>query len=102
MSKGLDPEVANYVWDLLVAEADAFERDRWAFVDYITSDNQYSSWEYRFIGTLGFGGKLLYSPFSGAWVSCYPSDCNDARSALIDRLNERLVEIAPGGHVRSF
>ena len=96
MSRGAAAPVAHDIWDLLVAEAGANERDRWTFVDYLTRDDSLNSWEYRFMGVLGFGGKLHYNTYRGARISCYPEDADEKRLALIDRVNAELAEIAPG------
>lgn len=92
----MDQQIAHQVWGLLVAEAGAAERDRQVFVRYLCTPDHLNSWEYRFIGTLGFGGKLHYNTYRGAYVSCYPEDRTADLAALIDRLNERLAVIAPG------
>jgi len=46
--------------------------------------------QYRFIGTLGFGGKIYYSISKGFWVDCYPEDLNDERSEKIQEINRSL------------
>ena len=46
--------------------------------------------EYRFIGTLGFGGKIYYSISKGFWVDCYPEDLTDERAETIKEINRSL------------
>lgn len=57
-----------------------------------------NSFEYRFQGNLGFGGKLcversLQSP-SGflARVSCYPEDKTEGRRICIENANKKIRE----------
>jgi hypothetical protein len=90
-------EVADRIWTVLVAEAEARRDQRDVFVRYLTERvGLFGSWEYRFSGSLGFGGKLHYNGFRGAYVTCYPEDLTDERQATIDKVNEQLAEIAPG------
>jgi hypothetical protein len=50
--------------------------------------------EYRFIGTLGFGGKVWAGLVDGApFVSCYREDETPERLATIARANERLAAL---------
>lgn len=60
------------------------------FEDYVTSDLPWHEW--RFGGTLGFGGKLHLSPLR-MYVGCYPEDCTPENDALIERVNRRLAEM---------
>lgn len=60
--------------------------------------------EYRFCGSLGFGGKIWAegSPRVG-WtfrVSCYPEDRTPDRDRWIAKANERLAVIAAAGSGR--
>lgn len=49
------------------------------------------SYEYRFMGNLGFGGKFWKD---GKWrVTCYPEDETDAVRHVIHRVNARLQEL---------
>ncbi len=86
-------ERADAIWTLLVNEAGATEDDRPAFVGYLMEPNQFGH-EYRFMGSLGTGGKLYtYSPRPGAYVGCYPEHRTPERSAIIAAVNLRLDEL---------
>ena len=89
---GMDRDEANAVWDVLVAEVGANERDRDSFVHYLVTPDSLSSWEYRFIGTLGFGGKLHWNGRTAPRVSCYPEDRTEGRDARIRVVNDMLTE----------
>jgi hypothetical protein len=88
----MDRETLNKIWDILVEVCGADEGGRDQFLALQTSDN--AAREFRFIGDLGFGGKVW---FSGAGnverVSCYPEDSNLAREAMIEKANEALREM---------
>lgn len=90
----LTEDTANEVWTLLVAKAGARENERAAFVRYLTSPES-SGHEYRFIGLLGFGGKLHFNEYRGARVSCYPEDADEVRDAIITTVNDQLAAIVP-------
>ena len=81
---------ANAVYDILVREAGASEacRGRSDFVYHMTHGK---CEEYRFQGTLGFGGK-----FWPSWmrVSCYSEDETPERLATILRTDAKLKDLA--------
>ena len=81
---------ANAVYDILVQHAGANndQRDREWFI-YVHKD---TCREYRFQGSLGFGGKLYVEP-DGWRVSCYPDDRTPRRQAIIDATNGALAEL---------
>lgn len=82
----MNREIAEKTYDVLVAEAGAPESER---------DHFMAAWfsgrleEYRFRGSLGFGGK--YRGHSHM-VDCYPEDLNDERREIIARTNAALAE----------
>jgi hypothetical protein len=89
MSKPVD---ARAVWRILVEECGAHDLDERAFA---------SLWpgcvEYRFMGSLGFGGKVWAGLVDGApFVSCYREDETPERLATIARANERLAALRVG------
>lgn len=83
---------ANRVWDVLVEIAGARVGERDAFVRYLTEEVSHGH-EYRFMGHLGFGGKLHYSRTRGAWVGYYPEDRTEERDVLMGRVNAKLAEM---------
>lgn len=79
-----DEATKRAVWDVLVEECGA-RPSQW---------DQFSSlWpectEFRFMGVLGFGGKV-YDDLGAPWVGCYREDETPERRAVIERTNERL------------
>lgn len=50
--------------------------------------------EYRFQGSLGFGGKLWIDPYN-VRVSCYPEDVTPERSSAIDFANIEIHQLFP-------
>ncbi len=90
---------AAAVWQVLVDHAGVVddEWDRAAFID-LQSRNVEPEW--RFMGTLGFGGKFrrnrvwIGSTRTESWtVGCYAEDLTDERQAVIDKTNEALAEL---------
>jgi hypothetical protein len=66
----LTVEQANAVYDILVRYAGASEHNR---DDFVTIQTHQPCTEYRFMGSLGFGGKFWRN--DGRWyVSAYPED----------------------------
>lgn len=50
--------------------------------------------EYRFIGHLGFGGKLWLNDSNRPYVTCYKEDETPGRLALIEAANEELARVS--------
>lgn len=84
-------ELAHQVFTILVKEAGAREYWRHDFVRYVGESHSYPH-EYRFCGSLGFGGKFRIR--RGAWVvDCYGEDETPERRATIDRTNAALAAL---------
>lgn len=85
----LDRDTAAHVRGLLEetfgGHYDGFER-------YFTEPHPFACHEWRFQGSLGFGGKL-YLSLGRLHVSCYPEYRTPERDALIERVNRRLEEL---------
>lgn len=47
-------------------------------------------YEYRFQGSLGFGGKIYFGHHRGLYVSCYREDETPDRKSAIGRMNAWL------------
>lgn len=75
---------ANRVWDILEAECGASPAGR---EDFVVQATLYGITEYRFMGSLGFGGKFWHD----MRVSCYPEDRTPERDAMIAKANSRLA-----------
>lgn len=80
---------ANAVYDVLMKHAGLNEHLREDFVRYQTVG---TGQEFRFIGSLGFGGKFYAEPYQ--WrVGCYREDETPARLEMIKETNEALKEL---------
>lgn len=90
MNSGL----ANRVYDILVEHCGAGdgEWDRPDFIHTHRDGAEYPPDEYRFIGSLGFGGKFWSYPMR---VSCYREDETPERLASIAAANEALADLSP-------
>jgi hypothetical protein len=91
----MDQQTAYRIWDILVEECGAkppegaySEREEFAL--YMATEDRWK--EFRFMGKLGFGGKLKSFP-SGVYVDCYPEHLNEERSLMIERANTRIGEL---------
>lgn len=94
MSTPLTAEQANAIWDVLVEHAGASELGRSDFVDVETWQD---CTEYRFQGSLGFGGKFWRN--RDRWyVTAYPEDVRGLpeRQQAIDTANAALAELKQG------
>lgn len=91
MEKALTESQAEQ--QVLVEEcgASAHPIDKQSFVYEYTTDSPGSEW--RFQGSLGFGGKFRYPKFS---VDCYPEDATLTRRAAIEAANAKLAALKVG------
>ncbi len=83
----LSESTAGRVWTILVEECGASEDDRGAFV---SNAGTRGVTEWRFQGSLGFGGKFYANSVDEFRVSCYPEDETPARARKIASANARL------------
>lgn len=82
----LTEQQAIDVWDILVDECEAPAASKEFICAASESHRPYL--EYRFIGKLGFGGKIyLEEP---PRVSCYPEDSTPGRDRMIEAANKKL------------
>lgn len=93
--------VLAYVYDVLVKYAGAKddEYDKKTFVQAAVDWDYKYSFEYRFIGSLGFGGKIRLPLFRYPHVTCYPEDETPERRSAIEKTNaelKRLIEEQEG------
>ena len=80
--------VYDVLVDLCGAVDDLGNRTQWACF----WDKRHDLREYRFIGSLGFGGKFWVN--SGRWyVTCYREDETIERLAIIEAANARLAAL---------
>lgn len=82
---------AGQVYDVLVEIAGAPESGREQFVQHFPTR------EWRFMGLLGFGGKVWVHGFGtrfispAIYVTCYPEEMNAERQEIIELTNARLL-----------
>lgn len=96
-NRGKNPEsaLADEVYTVLVDVAGAVDSpvDREQFRRFWWEADSYR--EYRFIGRLGFGGKLWIQP-ERMYVSCYREDETPERLEIVKRTNNALDSLARG------
>jgi hypothetical protein len=92
MNNVITKEQANAVFDILIEECKAQEFDRDQFVRYMTTDPDDGFKEFRFGGTLGFGGKCKLSNGS-VYTSYYAEDHTEARMAASNAANRRIDDL---------
>ena len=95
MEKLLTAEIANKIYDILVVTVGARD-DGWTRECFVHSEMKsliFGSSEYRFVGSLGFGGKFRRSRYNGWYVDCYPEDENPARREKLKNANMALKEL---------
>lgn len=83
----------NKIYDILV-EIGAREEMREKFIICHIGKNYPHEW--RFMGQLGFGGKLWRNYDNEFSVSCYSEDENVERKAIIKETNAKLIELLKG------
>ena len=80
---------AAAIWDILVRKAGALD-DPFDAANFIGQCAR-GIGEWRFQGSLGFGGKLYEG--RPPYVSCYPEDRTPERDRVIARTNEALAAL---------
>lgn len=97
MRTAITPEQADAVYSILMEHAG--ERDnstgdsRRIFVHHVTHAT-YPADEYRFCGSLGFGGKFRNNGNRDTpYVDYYGEDRNPERDAMVERTNAALAEL---------
>jgi hypothetical protein len=93
MSK-LTVEQAHQVFEILIvtcgAERGSFGFGEFSFVRYLSEEHNFH--EFRFMGSLGYGGKLYYSA-GRLRVACYPENRTPARDRAIKLANSKLGQL---------
>jgi len=83
----------NIVFDVLLEKNEIHPSNRDSIVNYLTEPpSKYGSTfrEYRFCGSLGFGGKLRWHNNDVPYVDCYKEDETPERNLKIKTINEIL------------
>lgn len=82
------------IWEILKRCCGA--SDHWRDNFIMTAKNHLAeghSLEYRFRGSLGFGGKVWIEEGREPRVTCYPEDETPARRVMIDAANAELLQL---------
>lgn len=89
--QGMTKHIANRIYDTLVVHCDAPDTrlDRLQCCAHILQE--FGRLEYRFQGSLGFGGKLWMN--RDWYVSCYPEDQTPERDTAVTAANAALDEL---------
>lgn len=100
-------DLALSIWNLLVEKAgvkddskeEIYGSMKSSFLHYFIHEQHYSTdkvddgfREFRFMGSLGFGGKL-HGYHGPPQVSCYSEDSTPERVVLITQLNKDLEDL---------
>lgn len=83
----ITPEIASRMYEIAVQHCGAPPSYADTFVRYATGS---PSGEYRFQGSLGFGGKLYFDA-DGWRISCYPEDETPTRRSAMCHANAALT-----------
>ncbi len=84
--------MCNRIYDVLIEEAGAIERERGAFIHHYSSEVTLPS-EWYFYGKLGFKGKFLVRAYDDMCVDCYEEDKTPERVKIIKKVNALLKKI---------
>ena len=90
-----DEEILGKMYDILVmhvgARKDSY--DRKSFVQCAIIWDYRFSFEYRFMGSLGFGGKIWLPLDQAPYVSCYGENETPERNEAIEKANQELSRL---------
>jgi len=87
-----DEAALGRFYDLLieVAGASGHHYERRSFIQCALNWDYRFSFEYRFQGLLGFGGKIWLPLEKAPYISCYREDENRERLEIIEKTNALL------------
>jgi hypothetical protein len=89
---------ADRILDILIEECGAHPALRPEFQQFASGNRPT---EFRFIGSLGFGGKFWN--YAGRWyVNCYPEDKTIERIDAIEKANKRLSRLHDDVGIRDY
>lgn len=92
MSK-VDQLTLSSIYDILIrcCGASEQEQDRGAFVWAASEWGPSMTFEWRFQGSLGFGGKIWLYNSDVPYVNYYPEDKSPSREISVKKANEELT-----------
>lgn len=90
-----DQELLGKMYDILVqdAGASADPYDRMCFIHVALNWDYRFTFEYRFCGLLGFGGKIWLPLHEAPYVNCYMEHVNAKRLAISESANSKLRKL---------
>lgn len=88
-------EILGKMYDILVQHAGARQDayDRKSFVQCATNWDYRFGFEYRFMGSLGGGGKIWLPLHRDPYVSCYKENETPDRVEAIEKANAELSKL---------
>lgn len=85
------------IYGILIYCCGASEEDRDQFIRYVLIWDENRALEWRFQGSLGFGGKIWLYNSDVPYVNYYPEDKTEARDLAVKKANAELVALfGPG------
>lgn len=95
LSGRYDAPTLAYIYDVLVKYAGARddEYDKNTFVQCAFDWDYNFNFEYRFMGKLGFGGKVWLPLDENPSITCYREDETPERKKMIKKTNDELVRL---------
>ena len=88
MTEEMTTEQKRAIWDVLEQHC-AAPPSMWPQFEYHFPQCR----EFRFQGSLGFGGKVWKRYGAGVFVNCYAEDETPERRAVVEAANQALSEI---------
>lgn len=85
------PRTFEVVWEILKKHCGVDDTARQEFLlNSPKTVSDHETLEFRFMGALGFGGKIRYSVRDKFHVDCYPEDSTPERKVMIEAANTEL------------
>ena len=98
-TKKLDLITLSTIYDILIrcCGASENEEDRLEFVNHAMAHDPSHTLEFRFQGSLGFGGKIWIYNSEVPYVNFYPEDSTPSRERAVLGANDELAELFTHG-----
>lgn len=96
----LDLADLTKLYAILVFHCGAPQADLEQFIRYVLTWDPTRSLEWRFQGSLGFGGKIWLYNSEAPYVNFYPEDSTPLRERAVLKANDELAELFKGGRAR--
>ncbi len=99
MTKKYDEATLRAIYEILIRTCGAYDAAD-AYLQFIVAADRFSalhSFEYRFQGSLGFGGKVWLYNGDYPYVNCYREDQTPERKKAIAQADQALRELIQKG-----